>query len=430
MDTKANRKIEGTGLGLPIAKMMIEMMDGELTVESEYGKGSVFTAKIKQKYVNDGIIGPEVVENLKSFRHADQKRKKNSKLVRIKLPYAKVLIVDDTVTNLDVAKGLMKPYGMQIDTATSGQQAIDAIRDEKVRYNAIFMDHMMPRMDGVEAAERIRKIGTDYAKNIPIIALTANAIAGNERMFLSRGFQAFLTKPIDLLRLDSTIRQWVRDTKMEEEASYNAEDQSAEAPVSDEPSKILSFQIDGIDLYEGLERFGDDEESYLNILRSYAANTRSLLGSVRDVREDDLSDYAITVHGIKGSSYGICAQAVGEKAEALELASKAGDFGFVQKNNQEFIDAVEKFLTDLEDALGKIAADISRPKKDRPEKEVLEKLLEACKVYDMDTVEAAVRELEIYDYETGGELISWLWENIQQFNIDQIVEKLTERRCL
>jgi signal transduction histidine kinase/ABC-type amino acid transport substrate-binding protein/FixJ family two-component response regulator len=424
MSTKANRKVEGTGLGLPIARKMAEMMDGKITVESEYGKGSIFTVRVKQKYVTDAVIGPDVVENLKSFHYADQKRKKNAKLVRIKLPYAKVLVVDDNVTNLDVAKGLLKPYGMQIDCVNGGQQAIDAIRDERVIYNAIFMDHMMPGMDGIEAVDRIREIGTEYAKNVPIIALTANAIVGNEQLFLGKGFQAFLTKPIDLMQLDAAIRQWVRDKGMEDEK----EDKDNERPSGPIPAPSLSllrFHIDGIDLEKGLNRVSGDEQSYLQILRSYAANTRLLLDSIQTVTPDILSGYGTTVHGIKGSSYGICAQTAGEKAEALENAAKAGDIGFVNAHNLEFIGTVEALLANLDDMLEQIADKAVKPRKNKPDRDVLVRLLEACKIYDMDTVEEAVAELEGYEYDSGGELVLWLWENVQRFNLTEIIEKLS-----
>jgi CheY-like chemotaxis protein len=127
----------------------------------------------------------------------------------------KVLVVDDMQTNLDVAAGLLGKYKMQVDCVLSGQEAVDRIAHKIPVYNAIFMDHMMPGIDGVEAAAKIRKLGTKYAMTIPIIALTANAIVGNEQMFLDNGFQAFLAKPINIMSLDSIVQRWIRDKSME-----------------------------------------------------------------------------------------------------------------------------------------------------------------------------------------------------------------------
>jgi len=425
MDTLSNRKIEGTGLGLPIAKKMAELMDGAITVESEYGKGSTFTVRIRQKYVSGETIGSETAKSLKNFRYSNHKRHKNAKFTRIKLPYAHVLVVDDNETNLDVARGLMKPYGMQIDTASSGLEAIDAMRLEKVRYNAVFMDHMMPGMDGIEATEKIRELGTDYAKNIPIIALTANAISGNEKMFISKGFQDFLTKPIDISRLDAVIRHWLRDKTIEVE-DRRAIEFNDENSASIPNRRFSDFQIEGIDLEAGLERFSGDGDAYLKVLRSYAANTRNLLGSIQEVSKENLNDYTITVHGIKGSSRSICADLVGDMAEDLEKAAKEGDFGYVREKTPDLAQAAAKLLADLGGMLDKITEKAGGPVKARPDREALVKILEACKTFDMETVEAAVRELESYEYETGGELVPWLWENVQQFNVDEIVRKLSE----
>jgi PAS domain S-box-containing protein len=138
-NAEANRATEGTGIGLNITKNLIAMMDGEITVASEYGKGSIFTVKVKQGYVSDAVLGEAVVENLKNFRYNVQKSERNLRINRIKLPYAKVLVVDDNATNLEVARGLMLPYGMQVDCVSSGRRAIDAIKSETVKYNAIFL---------------------------------------------------------------------------------------------------------------------------------------------------------------------------------------------------------------------------------------------------------------------------------------------------
>jgi PAS domain S-box-containing protein len=209
VDTRANRNIEGTGLGLAITKRLVELMGGEISVNSEYGKGSVFSVHFRQGFVSDTPIGPVVAENLRKSRYADDKRTVGKKLVRRDLSYAMVLIVDDMQTNLDVAAGLLRKYKIQVDCVTNGPEAIERIRSGSPAYNAIFMDHMMPGMDGIETADAIRSIDSEYARKIPIIALTANAIQGTENMFYEHGFQAFISKPIDIMEMDSVIRKWL-----------------------------------------------------------------------------------------------------------------------------------------------------------------------------------------------------------------------------
>jgi CheY-like chemotaxis protein len=210
VDTKANREIEGTGLGLSITKKFVEMMGGEITVESEYGKGTTFRARILQGFVTDVPIAKETVENLRGFRYSDRKKQAQRKLNRTDLSYARVLVVDDFPTNLDVAAGMLIKYKMQVDCVLSGREALDRIVGGDPVYTAIFMDHMMPGMDGVETTRAIRALGSDYAQNIPIVALTANAVAGNEQMFLNNGFNAFLAKPFNVMNLDSVVQKWVR----------------------------------------------------------------------------------------------------------------------------------------------------------------------------------------------------------------------------
>jgi CheY-like chemotaxis protein len=135
--------------------------------------------------------------------------------VRPDLSYARVLVVDDFPMNLDVAAGILRKYKMQVDCVTSGQESIDLIAAGEPVYDAVFMDHMMPGMDGIEATKAIRALGTKYAQDLPIIALTANVVSGNEQMFLDNGFNAFLPKPFNVMLLDSIIQKWVRDKSKE-----------------------------------------------------------------------------------------------------------------------------------------------------------------------------------------------------------------------
>jgi len=426
VDMSANRKIIGTGLGLSIAKRLVELMNGEITADSEYGKGSTFTVRIMQKHVTEEIIGSEVIKNLKNLSYTEQKRHQFGALARISLPYARVLIVDDVVTNLDVAKGLMKPYQMQIDCVTGGFEAIEAMHDESIRYNAIFMDHMMPGMDGIEATRLIREIGTDYAKNIPIIALTANAIVGNEEMFLNKGFQAFISKPIEISRLDAVIREWIRD-KEQEELYCRQDGQKLLAPPQVNVINRTTFEIviPGLDIEKGIKRFSGDSNAYFDVLRSYANNTPTLLEVSQEESNDKnrLVNYETIVHGIKGSSRGICADEIADIAEALEKAAHTGDYDYVNANNASFIEKARGLISDINKMIEASAQ--NKPKKEKPDKETLEKLREACINFEMYNVDAAIADLEAFDYESGSELVVWLRENAEQTNFDEIIEKLS-----
>jgi signal transduction histidine kinase/ActR/RegA family two-component response regulator len=211
-DLPNNRKIEGTGLGLPITRQIVELMDGTLTVESDHGKGSTFTVRIRQGGIGALPLGIVVAKQLHEMRFVSTEDETEANLERPYLPDARVLIVDDITNNLLVAQGMMQPYGMKITCVTSGFDAIKLIKEARVRFDAVFMDQMMPEMDGIETTRIIREeIDSDYARNLPIIALTANAIEGNEAMMLERGFQAFISKPIDIQVLDKVICKWVRD---------------------------------------------------------------------------------------------------------------------------------------------------------------------------------------------------------------------------
>jgi signal transduction histidine kinase/CheY-like chemotaxis protein len=419
VDSASNRKVEGTGLGLAISKRMAEMMGGTIIVESEYGKGSTFTVRLRQGFVSDTPIGKGVAENLMGLRYNLAKRNNGAKLNRADFSYAHVLVVDDIETNLDVVKGMLKPYGVKVGCATSGPQAIEMIKAESPRYSAVFMDHMMPEMDGVEATRHIREqIGTDYARNVPIIALTANAIVGNEKMFLENGFQDFISKPIDMSRLDAVLRRWVRDKDLEKEF---ADGGGVQPGTAASPPK--GIPVEGLDIQKALKRFGGDEEVLADVLRSYAKNTRILLTDLSKYMEsENLSDFAITVHGVKGSSYGICADKAGKLAEALEAASKAGDLTAVQDGYPAFKEILESLLDELDRIFGILRASSDKPTAYCPDPALLTELRRSCKAFDMDGVDSVIERLEKYNYENGGELVEWLREQVNCMAFEVIAD--------
>jgi CheY-like chemotaxis protein len=211
LDAGANRKAGGTGLGLVIVKRIAAIMGGSLSVESEYGKGSVFTLRVRQKFIDSGYIPSAVAADLRAFHYAGSTRNQQERLARIRLPGAKVLAVDDISINLKIVQGILQPSQMRVDCVSSGPEAVERIRAGEPRYDLVLMDYMMPGMDGLEATRIIREeIGTLYAKTVPIIALTAAEVDGEGDLFLQNGFNAFLSKPIDITRLDEEINRWVR----------------------------------------------------------------------------------------------------------------------------------------------------------------------------------------------------------------------------
>jgi signal transduction histidine kinase/CheY-like chemotaxis protein len=363
VDAKSNRHIEGTGLGLSICKNLAELMGGSISVRSEYGKGSAFTVRFAQQLVDATPIGPEVAGDLAKF-HFTAEKLERWKSIANPMPYGRVLIVDDVATNLDVAKGMMTPYGLTIDCVESGQEAVRIITEGTVKYDVVFMDHMMPVMDGIEAVRIIRnEIGSDYARTVPIIALTANALIGNDKMFLENGFQDYLTKPIDMAKLDIILNKWVRNREKEESPTWTAlikkmreesnagdsAEKTAAGPAAAEtaPAAVSDSPIPGVDFAAGLKRMGNREAAYIRVLGSFSSAMPALLDKIRTLKTESLGDYTITVHGIKGACYGICADDAGRQAEALEMAAKNEDLEVILAKNSGFILQMEKLTADI-----------------------------------------------------------------------------------
>jgi len=418
----SNRNIEGTGLGLPITKRLVEMMDGQISVESEYGKGSTFHFRIKQGFVNDMQLGADVSEKLRTFCYSDDKRIIGRKLVRINLSYARVLVVDDMQTNLDVASGILRKYQMQVDVLSNGPAAIDRVREGKPVYNAIFMDHMMPGMDGIETVDKIRALGTEYAKTVPIIALTANAIQGTDKMFYAHDFQAFITKPIDIMEMDSVLRKWVYGSKHGDESVLN--DSVTEEAGENEEDIVI--EIPGVDTKKGLSLYAGETDIYLPLLRSYITNTPGALEKLRSVSAENLSDYVITVHGLKGTSAGIGAETVRAQALELENLSRSGYLQSVLSKNDKLIADTETVVANIKEWLKDYDSINTKPRINAPDRGLLAKLKTYCDEYDMSGIDEVMEELLKNDYEKGADLVAWIKEKIDVSGIDDVSARLTE----
>jgi signal transduction histidine kinase/CheY-like chemotaxis protein len=204
-NTQAHRNATGTGLGLVICKKLIQMMDGNISVESKLNQGSKFSFNVKIKAVGEKPIGEEIADNFMSLKYVNLMSERNESFLYEEMPYGQVLIVDDVGTNLQVAKVLMEPYKINIDTAMSGSEVLNKVKIQKKVYDVIFMDYMMPKMNGVETTKILRE--ADYKGTI--VVLTANAVVGSDKMFTENGFNDFLSKPIDIKKLDVILKKYV-----------------------------------------------------------------------------------------------------------------------------------------------------------------------------------------------------------------------------
>jgi CheY-like chemotaxis protein/HPt (histidine-containing phosphotransfer) domain-containing protein len=429
LDTVANRKIEGTGLGLSITKGLVEMMGGEIKAASTYGEGSVFEVGLPQKIEEEQPIGEGIAEQLRSFRFYEDRNRRGN-IIRSYMPYGKVLVVDDVMMNLDVMKGLMMPYGLRVETAMSGREAVELIRKEEVRYDTVFMDHMMPEMDGIQATAIIREeIGSEYAREVPIIALTANAITGNRELFLRSGFNDYISKPIDIKQLDMALNKWVRD-KQSEETLREAEEERRESDGKSEGSNNLRFfdqAVKGIDLSAARILYENSITTYMPVLKSFVTHTPGLLKIMPGLIEERLEEYAVKVHGLKGSCATICATEAAALARDLENASKEGDRNYVKTHHGALEKAVEGLTAELGVRISEweaVQPETIKEQKREPDEELLRRLAVASLEYRTNIIEEILGELGQFRYERGEEMVRWLREQADNFEYDAIHKKL------
>lgn len=333
VDSKKNRSVEGTGLGLSITKRLVQMMSGSIEVESVYGEGTAFTITIPQKIVDKRTLSevPEPPE------------KEEEQLRPFTANGCKILIVDDNLINRKVAVGFLKNYGCKLTEAASGPEAIELVR--QTRFDIIFMDHMMPEMDGLEAVQIIRSECGDNGRHPAVIALTANAMEGVREKFLENGFEDFITKPLDRKSLHEVLLKWIP------ESCRTAQDTNGDSD-GNFPKKDIGFDdihIPGIHMEEAIRHHSGNAADFLELLNLYCIDGRRKLKLLRDLLEkNDYSTYEIETHGLKSASANIGAMELSAHAREHEQAAGRNDKEFILRHSQELLSSYEKQLTDIQ----------------------------------------------------------------------------------
>jgi signal transduction histidine kinase/HPt (histidine-containing phosphotransfer) domain-containing protein/FixJ family two-component response regulator len=346
-----NRKyIEGTGLGLSITKNLCQLMKGDLFVESVFGKGSKFTAKIRQEVVDRTPLS-KISKESTTPQFLDT--------APFIAPNIKVLLVDDIETNLLVAKGLLDPYKMKITTCLSGPLALKAVENEF--FHIMFIDHMMPVMDGVVTLRKIRELGGKYQK-IPAIAFTANAIRGVRETLLQSGFDDYISKPIETKELVDLLDRWIPlDAR-----AISDEVDSLVIDKAETDQLIHKLRFSGFDPAIGLGRSRNSPDIYLNVLRTYENDVSKFLEGLNipigDNLTQQMNDLAINVHALKSASANIGATKLSQDALNLENAAKNGDLSFITSGAlTSFKDELIKFVSFIKSTLEEISQTKEKP---------------------------------------------------------------------
>lgn len=382
VDENRNRSVEGSGLGLPIIINLLHLMDSQLHIDSVYGEGSKFWFDLPQKVVSAEPIGD-------IHKRLEQQAREYEYHTVLYAPRAKIMVVDDNSLNRKIFVSLLKETGIQITTASSGFKCLELVQEE--HFDLIFMDHLMPEMDGLETFKRLQSLENNLCKSTPVIALTANAFVEVRDMFLAAGFNAFMSKPVVSEKLEALLLKMLPSELLEKEPPREQRKKETELPV-----------LEGVNWDFALLHLAD-HDLLLSTLRDFARGlereTENLTELERKLDEPEgISNYRTRVHAIKSTSATVGILSVSELARLLEAAAMAGDRARIERLSPVLMEELER----TKERLAPLIVD-TKERKPLEEKEQLADILELLRsaLADMDITQsdALCEQLDSYEYE-------------------------------
>lgn len=346
-DLGRNRSIEGTGLGLAITKKLVDMMQGSIDVKSCYGKGTVFTVELPQEISDDTPIG-----TFNIHQKQQSKRKEHSRRQFV-AEQAHILVVDDVEMNLKVFQNLLKYNKVQVDLASGGRQCLNLVREK--HYDLIFMDHMMPDLDGIETYHFMCRMTDNLNLHTPVVMLTANALSGMREMYLKEGFCDYLSKPIDHVQLENMLLRYLPENLIQytdEEGEKVTEVVQNEMQGKEDIAKgggleALTQWEPGLDVEKALGFCGGSEEFYLELLRDFA-NDNKLQKLIELYEKKDWKNYTVVIHALKGVSRTLGFSELGDMAEMLQKAAEVENESILQENHSQMLEKYRHVLEGIE----------------------------------------------------------------------------------